>query len=147
MQSSGAGGVEYAKMGSQTHINCAKQRARVPFWRQNTALFAKSCAKNGVPLLTEDRRSQRAPLLAQGILIPWERCRPPTPTTSLFFIGQLLRLPRRGRVLGDFDLKSHTGGGNCDSLASRPLQASRLEAGRAFRFRVVIRMRKMKLAK
>ena len=36
-------------------------------------IFAKSCAKNGVPLLTEDRPLQRAPVLTQEVRIPLAR--------------------------------------------------------------------------
>ena len=40
---------------------------------RNPALFAKSCAKNGVPLFTEDRPLQRAPVLTQEVRIPLAR--------------------------------------------------------------------------
>ena len=79
---SGADDADGTKTSARSRTSCAEQRAGVPIWRQNPALFAKSCAKNGVPLLTEDRQPQRPPLLAQGILIPWLRGVPPPPHSN-----------------------------------------------------------------
>ena len=72
-QSSGAGGQPCRGV-------VARKTPLVDGWRtrgskncKNPALFAKRCAQNGVPLLTEDRPLQRAPVLTQEVRIPLAR--------------------------------------------------------------------------
>ena len=76
---SGADAAKKAKVGSCESRGSTELQSGAPRRAENPVIFAENSAKMGVPpdlMVLEDSPVPAAPLLAQGIRIPWARGEP-----------------------------------------------------------------------